>query len=422
MSQEPPPSARTAARPGLDPRDALDIMEIRARHPGGATELAGRTDAGADVLHYLAVRGAPATRAAVAANPAAPAATNRLLANGDNEDVRAELAVKIARLMPGLSERESSHIFALTIETLECLARDAATRVRAILAEEVKSLDCVPRDIALTLARDLNAIVAAPILQYSPLLSDADLIEVIACGQVQEVLTAIASRKPLHESVSDKLVQSLNVPAIAALLVNRDARIRKETLESIVEQAEEIRSWHMPLALRADLSARAIRRIGSLVGASILERLAARNDLSETTRIHLNRELRARLAESPDVGKGDVVSPADAVAAARKDGQLDGLFVEQAAQAGKREVVIAALAVLANVTDQTVKKILASGNAKPVIALTWHAHLSMRVAFKIQTFIMKLPASAILPAKGGVGFPLSKEEMRWHLNYFNIPA
>ena len=85
-------------------------------------------------------------------------------------------------------------------------------------------------------------------------------------------------------------------------------------------------------------------------------------------------------------------------------------------------MVIAALAVLANVTDQTVKKILASGNAKPVIALTWHAHLSMRVAFKIQTFIMKLPASAILPAKGGVGFPLSKEEMRWHLNYFNIPA
>jgi len=411
-----------SGKPGLNPRDALDILDIRTATPGGATELASRTDAGPDVLHYLATHAAPATRAAVAANPASPAVTNRILADDENEDVRAELAAKIARLMPGLSERESGHVFALTIETLECLARDAAVRVRAILAEEIKSLTCIPRDVVLRLAGDLNSVVAAPILQYSPLLSDADLIEVIACGQVQEVLTAIASRKPLHESVSDKLVQSLNVPAIAALLVNRDASIRKETLESIVEQAEEISSWHMPLALRADLSARAIRRIGSLVGASILERLAARNDLSEATRIHLNRELRARLAESPDVGKGDVLSPADAVAAARKDGQLDGLFVEQAAQAGKREVVIAALAVLANVTDQTVKKILASGNAKPVIALTWHAHLSMRVAFKIQTFIMKLPASAILPAKGGVGFPLSKEEMRWHLNYFNIPA
>ena len=57
-----------------------------------------------------------------------------------------------------------------------------------------------------------------------------------------------------------------------------------------------------------------------------------------------------------------------------------------------------------------------------MIMLALHAHLSMRVAFKIQTFIMKLPSSAIMLPRGGIGFPLSKEEMRWHLNYFNIPA
>jgi uncharacterized protein (DUF2336 family) len=36
------------------------------------------------------------------------------------------------------------------------------------------------------LAQDVETVVAAPILEYSPLLSDADLIEIIACGQVQE--------------------------------------------------------------------------------------------------------------------------------------------------------------------------------------------------------------------------------------------
>lgn len=427
MDHRLPPSSQNAqaADAGLNPRDALDILDIRTlrqKEAGqGSAELARRTDAGADVLQYLAVHGAPATRAAVAANTAAPAAANRLLADDENEDVRAELAVKIARLMPGLSERESSHIFALTIETLECLARDAAVRVRAILAEEIKALDCVPRDVALTLARDLNAIVAVPILQYSPLLSDADLIEVIACGQVQEVLTAIASRKPLSEDVSDRLVQSLNVPTVAALLVNADARIRKETIDRIIEQAEEINAWHLPLALRADLSARAIRRIGSLVGASILERLAARNDLSDTTRVYLNRELRVRLSESVEVTPS-AVPPAELIVVARREGRLDGLFVEQAAQAGQRETVVLALAVLGNVTEQTVKKMLGAPSPKPIVALVWHAHLSMRVAFKIQTFVMKLSGRDILPARGGVGFPLSKEEMRWHLNYFDIPA
>jgi uncharacterized protein (DUF2336 family) len=419
MDDRSPPNGHTAA-PGLNPRDALDILDIRTGTPGGASELAARTDAGPDVLHYLAVNGAPATRAAVAANIAAPANTNRLLADDEEEDVRAELAHKIARLMPGLSERESSHMVALTIETLECLARDATVRVRAILAEEIKYLDCIPRDIVLRLAQDLESVVSAPILEYSPLLSDADLIEIIACGQVQEALVAVASRKPVSEPVSARLVQSLNVPAVAALLVNPDAKIRKATMDQIIDRIEEVSSWQLPLALRADLSARAIRRIGALVGASILERLAARNDLSDTTRIYLNRELRARLAE--DTVEQGVPSAADAVAEAQKDGRLDGEFVEKAAQAGQREVVVLALAQLANVNDQTVKKILTAGGAKPLVALVWHAHLSMRVAFKIQTFIMKLPTRDVLPARGGVGFPLSKEEMRWHLNYFSISA
>jgi hypothetical protein len=96
--------------------------------------------------------------------------------------------------------------------------------------------------------------------------------------------------------------------------------------------------------------------------------------------------------------------------------------VEQAAQAGQREVVVMALAELANVSEQSVKKILNTGSAKPVIALVWHAHLSMRVAFKIQTGIMKLSGRDLLPARGGVGFPLTKEEMRWHLGYFDIAA
>lgn len=417
MSQ--PPAARPSM-PGLNPRDALELLESRTREQmrGGATELASKPDVGPDVLHYLAQNGSPVVRAAVAANTAAAAMTNRYLADDENEDVRAELARKVARLMPGLSERENDRVMALTIETLECLARDAAVRVRAILAEEIKALDCVPKHLVLSLARDVNAIVAVPILEYSPLLSDNDLIEIIACGQVQEVLTAIASRKPVSEAVSEKIVQSLDVPSVAALLVNADAKIRKDTMDRIIDQAEEISSWQLPLALRADLSARAIRRIGSLVGASILERLAARHDLSDATRAHLNRELKARLAEAP--ADLDVASPADLVAAAKKDGRLDGAFIEQAAQSGKRDLVIAALSQLTDVSEHTVKKIFNACSAKPVIALIWHAHLSMRVAFKIQTGILKLSGRDLLPARGGVGFPLTKEEMRWHLNYFDI--
>jgi uncharacterized protein (DUF2336 family) len=347
---------RSGGQTGLNPRDALDILEIRARETQAS--LAKRTDAGDTVLQYLAEHGAPATRAAVAANIATPAPVNRHLADDDDENVRVELAVKIARLMPGLDERESARFMALTIETLEYLARDSAVRVRAVLSEEIKHLSNVPMHVVQALARDLHHAVATPVLEYSPLLSDADLIEIIACGQVREVLTAVARRRPLSEKVSDELVQSLDVSAVATLLVNPDAKIRKDTLERVVAEAEEIESWHLPLALRADLSARAMRRISGFVGAALIERLAARHDLSPGTRTHLNRQLRLRLEEKSGA-KEILAAAADSVARAKADGSLQNNFVEDAALTGCRESVVLALAELAGVPAGHVRRILA---------------------------------------------------------------
>ncbi len=404
--------------------DGMSREEILARleaHTRAAhADLAGRTDAGGDVLHYLAENGAPATRRAVAANPAAPPHTNRYLADDCDDGVRVELARKIARLMPNLSDEESEHVRNLTIATLERLANDQVARVRAILAEEIKSHDCVPKFIVLTLARDVETLVASPILEYSPLLSDTDLMEIIATAKAEEVLAAIARRKPLNAEVSEAIVSSLDIPAIAALLANADAKIRERTLDDIAAQAEKIQSWHMPLVLRADLSKRAIWRIASFVGSSLIDQLMSRYGLDPEIKTHLNRQLRARLQEDdrPEAQGADIA--ARDVAAARASGKLDEAFVDGAANAGQRDTVILSLAALGNVPEAIVRKIFASRSAKPVTALVWHAKLSMRTAFKIQSFVMKLSAGELLPARAGVHFPMTEDEMLWHLRYFDV--
>ncbi|HEY0106670.1 MAG TPA: DUF2336 domain-containing protein [Rhizomicrobium sp.] len=397
---------------------ALALLEARSQ--AAQSELASQTDAGADVLHYLAANGAPATRRAVAANIAAPAQANRHLAEDGDDDVRAELARKISRLMPNLSAQENGHVRALTIETLERLARDQVPRVRAVLADAIKALDCIPKFIVLTLARDAQSVVAAPILEYSPLLSDADLMEIVAAAKAEEVLTAIALRRPLTAEVSEAIVSSLDIPAIAALLANADAAIREKTLDDLAAQAETIQTWHVPLVMRADLSRRAIWRIASFVGSGLIDQLVSRYGLDEEIKTHLNKELRARLQQ--DAGTQPL--PTDAairdVAAARASGRLNEIFVEQAANLGQRDTVILALAALGQVPEVKARKIFATRSAKPVTALVWHAGLSMRLAFKIQTFVMKLPVGELLPARAGVYFPMTEDEMRWHLGYFDV--
>lgn len=403
----------------LKPEDVVRLLEGQRR--GALEALASRLDAAPEVLFYIATEGSAEARRSVASNPATPAHANRLLADDKEDDVRAELARKIGRLLPDLPADASEKVRSLTIETLERLARDQLPRVRAILAEEIKLLDCVPKRVVKALARDVEA-VSAPILEYSPLLSDADLIEIISTAEAHFALTAIAKRRPLSVSVSEAVAEALHVPVISALLANSSATIRQQTLEKIVDHASRIKDWHLPLVLRNDLSQRAVRRLAGFVSAALVEKLAARHGLEEATREYLSKHLRQRI-ETADAEADDPSRAVDAeIEKLHKVGKLGDEFVENAAEAGRRDLVVASLAKLAKIPGDTVRRMLDSGTAKPVTALVWRAGLSMRTCFKIQTFVMRLPARELLPARGGVGFPLSEAEMTWHLDYFAAPA
>jgi uncharacterized protein (DUF2336 family) len=413
------PANNVVPLPAPSRAEVLDILESHKEQ--AQLQLARHTGSEPEVLYYLAKEGDAKTRCAVAANPATPPHANRFLADDAEEDVRAELARKIGRLLPDLTSTENKRLTELTLDTLERLARDQLPRVRRILAEEIKSLDCVPQYVVDALARDLDTTVAAPIIEYSPLLSDTDLIEIVACAQASEAISAVARRRPVSAAVSDAVVSSLDVGAVAALLANRDARVRKDTLDKIVDSAKTIEAWHVPLVMRVDISQRVIRRLAGFVGAALIERLAGRRGLDERTQKKLKQELRKRVEAGEDAETEDPLLKAhNEVTLAQKQGRLDEAFVEAAAEEGKREAVIAALAALSKVPQALVRRIVQSNSPKPVVALCWRAGLAMRAAFKIQTFILKLPAQERLPARGGVDFPLTEDEMRWHLDYFGI--
>ena len=402
----------------LSYEDARAILESNKR--SHEQELAGRSDAEPEMLYYLAERGAPQVRRKVAANPSTPAEANRFLADDADPEVRAELAQKVGRLLPDLLSSERDRVCELTLETLRRIADDQLVRVRAILAAEIKSFDCVPKDVVLALARDVEETVSVPVLEYSPLLSDADLLEVIASARAQSALAAVARRRGVSEKISEVIVASLDVQAVAALLANPDAHIRENTMERIIDHAQKMEDWHGPLARRSDLSMRALRRIAGFVGVALLRQLSERHGLDEETAQYFKRCLRLRL-ESDDQSILTKEDKARAeVMTTREQGKLDEHYVEEAVEAGRRDVVIEALAVLTQAERPVIEKILFSRSAKALTALAWRAGLSMRISFKMQTMLLKLHADELLPARSGVAFPMTEDEMRWHLSYFGF--
>jgi len=394
----------------LNPAEILHVLE--EQNESACQELAAHKDAPPEALYYLASQGSPTVRRAVAANPSTPAHANRQLADDKDDDVRVELARKIGQLLPNLPSSYTKHMRDLTIATLERLARDTLPRVRQALAEEIKALDCVPPRVVKALARDIESI-AAPILEYSPLLSDSDLIEIISSAQATFALVAIAKRRPLRASVTDAIATALDVPAVATMLMNSTAKIRHQTLDKIAQHAERVKDWQEPLVLRDELPQRVIRRLAGFVSKAMIETLAAKHHLDDKTRHHLKEKLRLRF-ESGEPAK----SRQPDLVALKKAGKLDDAFVESAVEHGSRDVVMAALVLLGGITPETVAKIFQTGSAKAVTAAVWRAGLSMRVAFKIQTLILRLPSDQLLPARDGIRFPMAEQEMLWHLEYF----
>lgn len=376
-------------------------------------DLASRTDARPEILYYLAEDDSPDVRRAIAANSATPAQADVLLATDADDEVRCDLALKIARLVPDMPADEQNRVREQAIEVLDMLAQDQLPRVRAILSEQLKAAGNVPKQVITRLARDVELIVSAPVLEYSPLLNDADLLEIIAAGTAQGAMTAIAKRNDVGADIADAVVASLDVPAVAALLTNKGAQIREETLDKIIDNAAEVNSWHEPLVMRPELSMRAVRRIAGFVASSLVSILAERNDLDEHTAAELAEAVKKRL----DQAGGDADDAARALSMFEAGG-LDDEAVSGAVDLGQIEFVVHALSLRGQVSLDSVRKLLNSGSAKAITALSWKAGLSMRTAMRLQSKAGKVPPNKMLYARNGTDFPLSEEDMKWQLDAF----
>lgn len=399
---------KKATPPGMSYEDARAALE-KQNHQA-TLELAGSTGTRPEMLYYMAKEGTHDVRRIVAANASTPYQADRLLAADSDDGVRVELSRKIARLLPGADDATHAQLREHAIGLLQILANDQAPRVRQVLAEELKSSPEVPRNVILQLAGDNEPAVFIPILEYSPLLSDDDLREIIALAKTQEALSAVARRHGLSEAVADGIAASLDIPAVTALLTNASAHIREDTLNFIVDHATDLMAWHQPLAQRPNLSVRLMRRIAGFVASALVEDMICRNDLGAGDGEALLGRVRARMDAEP-VHREEMENVYATVRAMHEKGALDEDFVQDAIKMKRRDLVTHALAVLAHMSMPQLEKVLASKDGRKVTALAWQAGLSMRTAYRLQVDIALVPPQKLLSARNGVDYPLKPAQM-----------
>ncbi len=383
-------------------------------------DLAARPDVEPEILYFLAEDPSPEVRRQIAANKATPVQADLLLAKDDDQDVRGGLAEKIAQLAPGLTADEQDKMRQMAYDALEILARDQAIRVRQILSEALKDIAGAPPEVIRQLASDVEVVVSGPVLQYSPVLTEDDLLEIIGNNPSTGNLSAIAQREEVPATLADVIVATYDEEAVALLLNNSSAQIREEMLDRIIDRAPDIEPWHEPLVHRPVLPGRAAAKLARFVAHNLLEALKNRQDLEpdilQEVRDVVDRRLEEESLEIPEEEKTTALEALETVKRMHAEGGLDEDAVAGMLKSGDREMTIAALAALSGLKVEAVRSVLSNRSAKGMVSVAWKAGLSVKLAEDLQKNLALISPSELLRADGA-SYPLDEESMEWQLDF-----
>ena len=216
----------------------------------------------------------------------------KLLAD-PSDSTRASLATKVAAQVS--TETLTSDERTLAEDIVRAMAHDASEMVREALSVNLKATRNLPHDVAVTLANDIDS-VALPILEFSEVLSEADLVELVRGEERSESKhTAIARRSDLTDSVAQAIVDTTDSAAVVGVLVaNPAAELSDATLDRVVDRFGDEEEVQAPLVHRPTLPLAIAERLVARLSDELQSYLVARHDLAPDTASELVAATRER--------------------------------------------------------------------------------------------------------------------------------
>jgi len=213
-----------------------------------------------------------------------------ILKNPPLPEVREKIATKVAAYYNDELFDESERSIACDI--IRMLARDIELKVRQTISENIKENQAIPHDIALTLAQDVLE-VSLPILEFSTVLTDEDLLEVITSTKQVARLVAISKRNNASEAVSGALIKTSNEDVIVSLFSNGTARIAQDSLAFAFNEFKNNGKVVSSLINRGDLSVVVVEKILNVVSEDLRNELITKHkirDKQATSIVNASRE------------------------------------------------------------------------------------------------------------------------------------
>ncbi|MFL6840058.1 MAG: DUF2336 domain-containing protein [Bradyrhizobium sp.] len=293
---------------------------------------------------------------------------------------RAEATRALARawLISDLSEDDR----AAAEGALLMLLDDPSPLVRQTMAQVFARSAEAPAAIVQALSLDQPSI-ALPVLEHSPLLIDADLVDIVATGN-SEMQCAIARRLQLPASVSAAIAEVGSAAAALELIENANAELPPFSWDRIVERHGHLAAIREAMLVLEGLPAATRVALVAKLSETLAQFVVARNWLSADRAGRIADEARERSTVNIAAHSyGEDMR--GLVAHLRATGQLTAGLILRALLSGNIELFDASLAELSGLSQARVSALLHDRGGAGLQALLTRAGLpeSTFAAFRV---------------------------------------
>ncbi|MEO5805170.1 DUF2336 domain-containing protein [Devosia sp.] len=293
-------------------------------------------------------------------------ASFRVLTGEANLSERDQLFRNTAQLFAYVSDRCDDEQVAQYDDVLCHLAELVEVEARTHVAKLLAPLERAPGTVVVKLANDMID-VARPLLEFSNVLSDDDLIDIIG-NRTEAHRVAIAGRFKLPDRVGEAIVDNGGTASIKRLVRNTNAEFGHSTLEKLVARATADVEIAADLRGRTDIDWRSLRGQIDTVAGKVMQTLGVVDKRGEpSAESTVNALVYNRLRNRAGFSATEWKVAYNQVKALSDRRHLDSKALARFARFGYGHHAAAALTVMLKVSPEVLIKWLA---AQDYVAIT----------------------------------------------------
>jgi hypothetical protein len=250
-------------------------------------------------------------------------------------------------------------------DVLTSLAATSGLATRAELASRLASLPNAPPMLVGQLARADEIDVAGPLLQHSPLIAEAALID-IAQARGQTHLLAISRRSMLTAGVTDVIIRRGDREVVRSVAGNGGAAFSETGYSTLIKRSSDDGILALTVGQRTDISPAQLKDL--LAGSADIVRRRLFEAASPARKAAINKTMIEMVGRAKPAARDFAAAQRTIISLHQTEG-LQEMTLLDFAKAHRYEETIAALSAISGVRISTIDSLMSGERHDPILIL-----------------------------------------------------